>query len=297
MVENLVDNFNDDKIGLIVFAGDAFVQLPITSDYVSAKMFLESIDPSMMASQGTDAAAAINMAVNSFTHDEGVGKAIILITDGEDHEGGALEAATNAKEKGMRVYVLGVGSPKGAPIPIPGTNKFETEPKEADIPYAITPIEYKLNINAKMEFATFFKNPSATKTTILDKTYLNVYTINYAMQLVSIEKVDIYDEGSTDSILNVLGIEFRGVGDINVKVTVNSITTEYTVQSGERLIFENYGVYTISIQDSMGTTTTAEFSYLKPTSVSAIILIVLVGVIVLAIVLFILAARGKVSTR
>ena len=127
MVENLVDNFNDDKIGLIVFAGDAFVQLPITSDYVSAKMFLESIDPSMMASQGTDAAAAINMAVNSFTHDEGVGKAIILITDGEDHEGGALEAATNAKEKGMRVYVLGVGSPKGAPIPIPGTNDFMTD--------------------------------------------------------------------------------------------------------------------------------------------------------------------------
>lgn len=127
MVENLVDNFNDDKIGLIVFAGDAFVQLPITSDYVSAKMFLESIDPSMMASQGTDAAAAINMAVNSFTHDEGVGKAIILITDGEDHEGVALEAATNAKEKGMRVYVLGVGSPKGAPIPIPGTNDFMTD--------------------------------------------------------------------------------------------------------------------------------------------------------------------------
>lgn len=127
MVENLVDNFNDDKIGLIVFAGDAFVQLPITSDYVSAKMFLESIDPSMMASQGTDAAAAINMAVNSFTHDEGVGKAIILITDGEDHEGGALEAAANAKEKGMRVYVLGVGSPKGAPIPIPGTNDFMTD--------------------------------------------------------------------------------------------------------------------------------------------------------------------------
>lgn len=127
MVENLVDNFNDDKIGLIVFAGDAFVQLPITSDYVSAKMFLESIDPSMMASQGTDATAAINMAVNSFTHDEGVGKAIILITDGEDHEGGALEAATNAKEKGMRVYVLGVGSPKGAPIPIPGTNDFMTD--------------------------------------------------------------------------------------------------------------------------------------------------------------------------
>ena len=117
MVENLVDNFTDDKIGLIVFAGDAFVQLPITSDYVSAKMFLSDIHPSLIATQGTDIATAINMAANSFTQQQGVGKAIIVVTDGEDHEGGALEAAQDAKKKGMRVYVLGVGSPNGAPIP------------------------------------------------------------------------------------------------------------------------------------------------------------------------------------
>ena len=124
MVENLVDHFTNDKIGLIVFAGDAFVQLPITSDYVSAKMFLSSIDPSMMATQGTDIAAAIDMAMNSFTQDEGIGKAIIVITDGENHESGALEAAEAAKKKGMRVYVLGVGSAQGAPIPIPGTGDY-----------------------------------------------------------------------------------------------------------------------------------------------------------------------------
>ena len=124
MVENLVDHFTNDKIGLIVFAGDAFVQLPITSDYVSAKMFLSSIDPSMMATQGTDIATAINMAVSSFTQEEGIGKAVIVITDGEDHEGGALEAAEEAKKKGMSVYVLGVGSTQGAPIPIPGTGDY-----------------------------------------------------------------------------------------------------------------------------------------------------------------------------
>ncbi|MBR5749615.1 MAG: VWA domain-containing protein [Prevotella sp.] len=124
MVENLVDHFTNDKIGLIVFAGDAFVQLPITSDYVSAKMFLSSIDPSMMATQGTDIAAAINMGMNSFTQEEGIGKAIIVITDGEDHEGGALEAAEAAKKKGIRVYVLGVGSSQGSPIPIPGTGNY-----------------------------------------------------------------------------------------------------------------------------------------------------------------------------
>ena len=122
MVENLVDNFTDDKIGLIVFAGDAFVQLPITSDYVSAKMFLSDIYPSLMATQGTDIATAINMATNSFTQQQGVGKAIIVVTDGEDHEGGAIEAAKDAKKKGMRVYVLGVGSPNGAPIPLGNGN-------------------------------------------------------------------------------------------------------------------------------------------------------------------------------
>ena len=117
MVENLVDNFTDDKIGLIVFAGDAFIQLPITSDYVSAKMFLADIQPSMIRTQGTDIALAIRKAQNSFTQEENIGKAIIVITDGEDHEGGAVEAAKEARKKGMRVYVLGVGSDGGAPIP------------------------------------------------------------------------------------------------------------------------------------------------------------------------------------
>lgn len=117
MVENLVDHFTNDKIGLIVFAGDAFVQLPITSDYVSAKMFLQSIDPSLIATQGTDIAQAVNLAMKSFTQQEKVGKAIIVITDGEDHEGGAVEAAKAAKAKGINVFILGIGDPKGAPIP------------------------------------------------------------------------------------------------------------------------------------------------------------------------------------
>ena len=124
MVENLVDHFSNDKIGLIVFAGDAFVQLPITSDHVSAKMFLSSIDPSMIATQGTDIARAIDMATHSFTQEEGIGKAIVVITDGEDHEGGAVESAKAAKDNGMRVYVLGVGSVNGAPVPIPGTGDY-----------------------------------------------------------------------------------------------------------------------------------------------------------------------------
>jgi Ca-activated chloride channel family protein len=120
MVENLVDNFSNDKIGLVVFAGDAFVQLPITSDYVSAKMFLQNIDPSLIRTQGTDIGKAIDLAMHSFTQDTKTGKAIIVITDGEDHEGGAEEMAQKAQEAGINVYILGIGSPKGAPIPIEG---------------------------------------------------------------------------------------------------------------------------------------------------------------------------------
>lgn len=118
LVENLVDHFNNDKIGLIVFAGDAFVQLPITSDYVSAKMFLNNVNPSLIATQGTNIARAINLAMNSFTQQSKVGKAIILITDGEDHEGGAEEAAEAARKKGINVYILGVGSTNGGAIPV-----------------------------------------------------------------------------------------------------------------------------------------------------------------------------------
>lgn len=120
LIENLVDHFTNDKIGLIVFAGDAFVQLPITSDYVSAKMFLQSISPSMIATQGTDIAAALRLGMSSFTQQEKIGRAIIVITDGEDHEGGAVEAAKKAKKKGINVFILGIGDPKGAPIPVSG---------------------------------------------------------------------------------------------------------------------------------------------------------------------------------
>lgn len=117
LVENMVDNFTNDKVGLVVFAGDAFIQLPITSDYVSAKMFLQNTDPSLIATQGTDLAGAIELSSKSFTQQDKVGRAILIITDGEDHEGGAIETAEKARKNGIRVFVLGVGSTKGSPVP------------------------------------------------------------------------------------------------------------------------------------------------------------------------------------
>ena len=127
LVAQLVDKLENDKVGMIVFAGDAFTQLPITSDYISAKMFLESINPSLISKQGTAIGAAINLATRSFTPQEGVGRAVIVITDGENHEGGAVEAAKAAAEKGIQVSVLGVGMPDGAPIPVEGTNDFRRD--------------------------------------------------------------------------------------------------------------------------------------------------------------------------
>lgn len=127
LISKLVDGMENDKIGMVVFAGDAFTQLPITSDYISAKMFLSSINPSLIAKQGTAIGAAINLAARSFTPQEGVGRSIVLITDGENHEGGALEAAKAAAEKGIQVNVLGIGMPEGGPIPIEGTNDFRRD--------------------------------------------------------------------------------------------------------------------------------------------------------------------------
>lgn len=118
LVENLVDNFTNDKIGLIVFAGDAFVQLPITSDYVSAKMFLQNITPGLIQTQGTNIADAIDLASKSFTQQNNVGRAIVVITDGENHEPGATDAAAAAKKKGINVFILGIGNTTGAPIPM-----------------------------------------------------------------------------------------------------------------------------------------------------------------------------------
>lgn len=118
MVEGLMNKFTKNKLGLIVFAGDAFVQLPITSDYVSAKMFLDNINPSLIGTQGTDIGKAINLAMHSFTPTTQTGKAIVVITDGEDNEGGAEAMAKQAQEKGIKVFILGIGSTQGTTIPM-----------------------------------------------------------------------------------------------------------------------------------------------------------------------------------
>lgn len=117
MMENLIDGFTNDKVGVVIFAGKSYVQLPITNDFVSAKMFLQDISTTMIPMQGTDIASAIEMAMTCFSSQDNIGRAIILITDGENHEDGAAEMATKAMKNGIHVYILGVGTAQGAPVP------------------------------------------------------------------------------------------------------------------------------------------------------------------------------------
>lgn len=125
ILSKMIDNMVDDKVGLVVFAGEAFTQLPITCDYVSAKMFLNTITPNLIPTQGTAIGAALQTAVTSFGATESeAGRAIILITDGENHEDDAIAVAKQAQELGIQVFVVGIGKPEGSPIPKPGSNDY-----------------------------------------------------------------------------------------------------------------------------------------------------------------------------
>jgi Ca-activated chloride channel family protein len=114
----LIQKLHNDRLGIIVFAGDAYVQLPITTDYSSAKLFLETIGTDIVPTQGTSIGAAINLAMESFDFENGTSKSIIVITDGENHEDDAKEAASEASAKDVLVHTIGMGSEKGGPIPV-----------------------------------------------------------------------------------------------------------------------------------------------------------------------------------
>lgn len=118
ILTRLIDVRKNDKVALIVFAGEAFVQMPLTSDTQSAKIFLNSIEPSLVPVQGTAIAQALTMGMNSFSSDKDVDKAIVVITDGEDHEGNATEIAKQAADAGIMINIVGIGSAEGSPIPV-----------------------------------------------------------------------------------------------------------------------------------------------------------------------------------
>jgi Ca-activated chloride channel family protein len=116
-ISKMLEKLQGDRVGIIVFAGQAFVQLPITSDYAAGKLFLSTIDTDVVPVQGTDIGAAIDLSMKSFSEERPAQKAIVIITDGENHEADAVVAAQEAAEKGIRVFTIGMGSPDGTPIP------------------------------------------------------------------------------------------------------------------------------------------------------------------------------------
>jgi len=121
-IARLTERLSNDKIGIIVFAGKAYTQIPITSDYASAKMFLTSINTEIVPTQGTAIGSAIELAMRSFTPQTESSKAIVIITDGENHEDDAVEMAKQAKESGIVVHTIGMGLPQGGPIPVYNTS-------------------------------------------------------------------------------------------------------------------------------------------------------------------------------
>jgi Ca-activated chloride channel family protein len=149
-IEKLIDKLNNDRLGIIVFAGDAYVQLPITTDYAAAKLFLENVDCDAVPVQGTVISSAIELAEKSFGTEEGKNKAIVIISDGESHDDDAIAAARATSEKGIVVHTIGIGSPEGVPIPVYKNNIQMGFRKDRDGNTVVT----KLNESALEEIAS-----------------------------------------------------------------------------------------------------------------------------------------------
>ena len=155
MINRMVDRMGNDKIGLIVFAGDAYTQIPITDDYPSVKMFLSGAGPDMVSKQGTAIGSAIKLAVRSFSSVESEedrsrsvpSQAIVVITDGENHEDDAVSEAAKALEKGIKVYTVGLGDPNGVPLPLSPGSSSKRRDKEGQV------VVSKLNEKLLIEIA------------------------------------------------------------------------------------------------------------------------------------------------
>lgn len=128
IMTRIISERKNDKIALVVFAGDAYVQMPMTTDTQSAKLFLDNIDPSIVPVQGTVIGAALDLSIKCFSNDPDIDKAIVLLTDGENHEGNGVEMAKTAVENGIQVNVIGIGDTNGSPIPIvEGSNEYKKD--------------------------------------------------------------------------------------------------------------------------------------------------------------------------
>lgn len=193
MLQKLVNRLDNDRVGLIVYAGEAYTLIPVTSDYVSVKTFLNSIDPSQLRKQGTNILGAIDLATSSFTQDEKTGKALVLITDSEelDNPQGALEAARNAAGKGVQIDVIGVGTQ--VPVPIMTSRGYFTDDEgqivrtalNEDLASSIARAGKGIYVNASNSNALseLEKQLDTIKKTNLERSHLVVHDELYALFL------------------------------------------------------------------------------------------------------------------
>lgn len=165
-VERILSEMHGDKVGIIVFAGDAFVQVPLTDDYRAAKMFLSTVRPEMMTNQGTDIGLAIDKSMRSFDMENGVNKAIIVISDGEDHDGSAVEAAKMAHENGVVVSTVGMGGLEPTPFPDFVNGRIQGLKKDAQGKTVFTQLNEKMLNNVALEGGGVY--------TRADMTYVNL---------------------------------------------------------------------------------------------------------------------------
>ncbi len=167
LVSEIINQLGSDRIGIIAYAGQAFPQLPITTDYGAAKMFLQSMNTDMLSSQGTAINEAINLATTYYDDEEQTNRVLFIISDGEDHsEGTTIEAVETAVDNGIRIFTIGVGQSKGAPIPIKRNGVVQSLKKDAQGEVVITKLNEEILKEIANEGNGEYINGSNTDTAI-----------------------------------------------------------------------------------------------------------------------------------
>ncbi len=220
IVSKLIDKFDEDRVGLVAFAGSAITLLPVTSDFVSAKMFLNQLSPETIALQGTNISDAITKASNGFSAKKSVGHALILITDAEDHEPGAIEAARMANEKGQRIFVLSVGTPEGGAIPM-GSGEYKTDLSGNTV---IT----KLNEHVGKEIAQAGNG-----------VYVHVDQADHAQAVLESEIVKMQKEDFAASVYSQYDEQFVAVAIL----LLLAIITEVCIMEKKNPLFKNFKLF------------------------------------------------------
>ena len=223
ILSRLIDVRMNDKVGLIVFAGEAYVQMPLTSDTQSAKIFLNSIEPSLVPIQGTAIGDAVNLGLNSFSSDEEASRAIVVITDGEDHEGNSVSVAADAAKAGVQVNIIGIGSPSGAPIPaVEYGSNFMTD-NEGNV------VVSKLNEQISMEIAQAGKG-----------LYVRADNSNSAVQAL----VSQLDELETSTTSSLSYSEYDEKFTIFAWILLVILLIEILIYDKKNPIFRNVRIFT-----------------------------------------------------